>query len=171
MPFGSWTRLGPRKSVMWGCTLEQPGKYDWTVHVRRPCKMAELIETPFRVWTRWAQGTVYYTGVQIAPCKGAIFRGKDMPGHARRHCHGSTDQDAVWVVDSGGPKEALGGVHTGATWRIPMNHHVRPRYGLFIKLLWPLVQFYTGAKLSCLVTGIRVWTACLESLHSCALWL
>jgi len=45
------------------------------------------------------------------PCKGAIIRGKDMPGHARRLCHelcknGWTNRFAVWVVDSGGLKEA-----------------------------------------------------------------
>jgi len=50
-------------------------------------------------------------GVQITICEGAIFGGKDMPGHARRHCrkwwkNGSTDRDAVWVVDSVAPKEA-----------------------------------------------------------------
>jgi len=28
----------PREAcVRWGCTLAQPGKYDWTVHVRRQC--------------------------------------------------------------------------------------------------------------------------------------
>jgi len=33
-----------------------------------------------------------------------------------------TDQDAVWVVDSGGPKEAcVTWVHIGATWRIRLN--------------------------------------------------
>jgi len=51
--------------------------------------------------------------VQIAPSKGAIFRGKVMPGH---------DRDAVWVVDSGGPKEAcVTWVHIGATWRTRLN--------------------------------------------------
>ena len=46
-----------------------------------------------------------------SPCEGANFRGKDMPGRARRHFlvnsakNGWTDRDAVWVVDSGGPKE------------------------------------------------------------------
>jgi len=32
-----------------------------------------------------------------------------------------TDGDAVWDLDSSGPKEARGSVHTGATWRIPPN--------------------------------------------------
>ena len=35
MPFGVWTWVGPGKHVSDGCTLAQPGKYDWTVHVRR----------------------------------------------------------------------------------------------------------------------------------------
>ena len=43
-------------------------------------------------------------------CDGAIFWGKDMPGHAWRHCrelckNGWTSQEAVWV-DPGRPKEA-----------------------------------------------------------------
>ena len=44
-------------------------------------------------------------------CEGAIIRGKDMPGHAARCCavscakNDGTDRFAVWVVDSGGPKE------------------------------------------------------------------
>jgi len=32
----------------------------------------------------------------------------------------------------------LGGVHNGATWRIPLNRPVRRRCGLFVKLLWKL---------------------------------
>jgi len=43
-------------------------------------------------------------------CREAVIRGKDMPRHARRHCHqlcknGWTNWFAVWVVDSGGLKE------------------------------------------------------------------
>jgi len=60
-------------------------------------------------------------GVQIAPCEWTIFRGKDMPGHAPRHCamscakNGRTDRDAVWVVDSDGPKEACVTSYMGCT--------------------------------------------------------
>jgi len=55
--------------------------------------------------------------------------------------NGTTDRDAVWVVDSGGlRKHVVGGMHTGAT---PGEYHctvdVRRRCGLFVKLLWPLV--------------------------------
>jgi len=33
-----WTRMGPKEAcVRWGCTLAQPGEYDWTVHVWRRC--------------------------------------------------------------------------------------------------------------------------------------
>jgi len=34
----------------------------------------------------WTQGIVYWMGVQVAPCERTIFRGKDMPGIAQRHC-------------------------------------------------------------------------------------
>ena len=67
------------------------------------------------------------------PCEWTIFWGKNMPGHARRHSAANCanrlrDRDAVWVVDSGRPKEALCymGVHTGATWRIWLNSPFRP---------------------------------------------
>jgi len=40
MPFGMWTRVGPRKHALeWGCTLAQPSKSDWTVHVRWQCSL------------------------------------------------------------------------------------------------------------------------------------
>jgi len=34
MPFGMWTRVGPGKRVLDGCTLASPGEYCWTLHVR-----------------------------------------------------------------------------------------------------------------------------------------
>jgi len=41
MSFETWTRVGQRKDVgepiRRECTLAQPGKYDWTVRVRRWC--------------------------------------------------------------------------------------------------------------------------------------
>jgi len=36
-------------------------------------------------------------------------------------------------------KHVLGGVHTGATWRIPLNLPCVAVMRLFVKLLWPLV--------------------------------
>jgi len=89
----------------------------------------------------------YRTGVQISPWEGAFFRGKDMPGHARRHCrelckNGCTDRDAVWVVDSGGPMKACA---TREGTLAPPNEYnwtvrVRRRCDhVKLTLLWPLV--------------------------------
>jgi len=41
-----------------------------------PAKIAALIEIPFGLRTRVAQGTMYYMGVQIPPWEGAILRGE-----------------------------------------------------------------------------------------------
>ena len=46
-------------------------------------KMAEPIEMQFGVWTRLCPMKHVLDGVQIVPCQGAIFRGKDMPEHVR----------------------------------------------------------------------------------------
>jgi len=40
-----------------------------------PAKIAALIEMPFGLRTRVAQGTMYCMGVQIPPWEGAILRG------------------------------------------------------------------------------------------------
>jgi len=86
--------------------------------------------------------------VQIARCEGAISR--EVCLHAQASLmtlccdlcrNGWTDRNAVWIVDSDGPKEAC--VKSGCTlaqsgeydWTI----RVRGRYGLFAKLLWPRV--------------------------------
>jgi len=40
MPFGFWVvdSGAPKEAcIRWGCTVAQPGEYDWTVHVRRRC--------------------------------------------------------------------------------------------------------------------------------------
>ena len=59
-------------------------------HARRNCsvscsKMAEPIEILFELWTWVVPRNHVLNGVQISPCERAIFRGKDMPGHARQH--------------------------------------------------------------------------------------
>jgi len=51
-----------------------------------------------------------------------------------------TDRDAVWYVDSGGPKEAcIRWVHIGATWRIRLNRPCAAAMRPYVKLLGPLV--------------------------------
>jgi len=40
MSFGMLSRVDPGKRTSWrGCTLTQPGKYGWTVRVRRSCSL------------------------------------------------------------------------------------------------------------------------------------
>jgi len=46
-------------------------------------KTAEPIEMPFGMWTRVGPGNHVLDGVKITTCQEAIFRGKDMTGHAR----------------------------------------------------------------------------------------
>ena len=70
-------------------------------------KTAEPIEMPFGLWTLVGQRKHVLDGAR-PPCEGAI-RGKDMPGHARRHSSVSCANMAeptVWVVGWDGPKEA-----------------------------------------------------------------
>jgi len=76
--------------------------------------------------------------------------------------NGCTDRDAVWVEDSGGPREpcirwgpvlsrdvatatifwlSRHGVHIGATWRIRLNRQCAAAMRPYVKLLWPLVFF------------------------------
>jgi len=84
-------------------------------------KTIASIEMPFGIFTRVGPRNHVLDGVQIAPCEYAIFRGKDMPGHARRHSAVSSAKMAesiempfgLWTL-SGGPMEAL---HGGAHWR------------------------------------------------------
>jgi len=47
-----------------------------------PAERAEPIAKPFGVWTLVDPRNCVLDGVLITPCEGAIFRGKDMPGHA-----------------------------------------------------------------------------------------
>ena len=88
----------------------------------------------------WAQGTMCYLGVQIAPCQGAFFRWKDMCVHARWHSAMSCAKMAEWIempfgllTEVGPRKYILGGMHTGTTWRILVN---RP----CATAMWPFCQ-------------------------------
>ena len=49
-----------------------------------PAKTAELIEMPFGLRTRMGPGNHVLDGGPDLPWEGAIFRGKDVTGHARR---------------------------------------------------------------------------------------
>ena len=85
-------------------------------------------------------------GVEIAPCECAIFRGKDVPGHAQRYCVLSCAKMADPIEVPFGFRRrvnprirVLRGVHSSTTWRIRLN---RPRAAAmqpYVKLLSPLV--------------------------------
>jgi len=63
------------------------------------------------------------------------YRPNCMVCHSHEPCkNGWTDRDAIWVVDSGGPKEAcVTWGHIGAFWRIRLNH-------LCAAAMWPVCQ-------------------------------
>jgi len=68
--------------------------------------------------------------IQNAPCKGAIFRGKDMPGHAQHTAVSWAKISEPIEIPFGlcglwtrvGPRQhVLHGVHIGATWQTSFN--------------------------------------------------
>ena len=72
--------------------------------------MGEPIEMPIGCGLGCAQGTMYWVGVHIPMGKGN-FEGEGYAQTSTTFCHelcknGLTDRDAVWVMDSDGPKEA-----------------------------------------------------------------
>jgi len=100
------------------------------------CRSVTVVSPAKTAWPRcclgwglgWAQGPMYQMAVQTAPWQKAIFRRKDMPRHARWYPAVSCAKMAepiemlfgLWTHVSP-RKHILGGVHTGATWRTPLN--------------------------------------------------
>jgi len=81
--------------------------------------------------------------------------------HDREPCrNGWTDWDAIWAVDSGGPKKACCrlGVHIDYDWTL----HVRQWCGLSVKLRWPLVVLFFIVSIAVADKAITRVTACLE---------
>ena len=133
---GSMCYMGVHTGPTWRMRLN---------HGRRPCKTAEPIEMPF------------------APCHGAIFRGKDMPGHARRHSAVSGAKLAepiemlfgLWTR-LGRRKHVLRGVHTGATWRIPSNRPCAASMPPVCQITLTTVQKMTTLTTCCYYSEINV---------------
>ena len=106
MPFGLWTWVSPRKHVLHGAahwrhlanTIE-PSMFSG------PTKIDEPVKNPFGVWTWVGAKNHILDGVQIAPCQGAIFRGKDTKD----------------ILGMSGEKSCCMGVHSGTTWQIRFN--------------------------------------------------
>jgi len=59
MPFGLWTRVGPRKHacIRQGCTLAPPGEYNWTVHVLQRCVLSAKLLWPL-IKMHWLEVTL-----------------------------------------------------------------------------------------------------------------
>jgi len=120
-------------------------------------KTAEPIEMPFGLWTQLGARN----HVLDPPCEWAIIRGKDMPGHAQRHCAMSCAKMAEpidlpfglctwWAEGSTSPivfarwcKCSLMGGHIGSIWRIRLNHPSASEMWPYVKLLWPFVKYVT----------------------------
>jgi len=90
--------------------------------------MAEPIKMPFRLWVQVCSRNDVLDWVEIGPCKGAIFEGKHMPTHGRRHSAVSCAKMAELIemlfglwIQMDPRNHVLHGLHIGATWRIQLN--------------------------------------------------
>jgi len=112
MPFGLMTRVGPRnleaiKHVLCGLHtgVTSPGEYYWTVHVRRRCGLFVKLLWPLVIIRPHARiaPTTYVDAAYCYRPSSVVCR---LICHTSEPCkNGWTDVDAVWVEDSGGPRE------------------------------------------------------------------
>jgi len=104
MPFGIWTRVGPRNHVLDGGPDHPMRKVQvlWertcqacpttllsaclSITIVSSAKMAELIEMPFGIRTLLGPRNHILDGAQIPQCEEAIFRGKRRPIVKYRDC-------------------------------------------------------------------------------------
>jgi len=111
---------------------------------------------------RWAQGTMYILHGGPDPHGKGQFWGEEkrivsIGTFCREPCkNGWSCQFAIWIVDSGRPKEAQFakwrqcahmGRHIDATWRIRLSRLWRRCGQTYVKLLWPLVRCYRSVLL------------------------
>jgi len=75
--------------------------------IMNPAKTAELIEVLFGLWTRVGPRNPVRWGSRLSMCRGNFEGGLSPMSCAKNDW---TDRDAIWDVDSGGPKE------TRITW-------------------------------------------------------
>ena len=103
----------------------------------------EPIEMPFGMWTWVGSRNHILHGVQIGPCDGATGEKMAGPGHGWQSIHSKVlnrgqnrySADANWGV--------LDGVHIGATWWICLNSPCVVAMQPYVKLLRPLVNYWT----------------------------
>jgi len=116
-------------------------------HSSEPCKTAEPIEMPFGLWARLGSRNHVFDGAQIPHRKGqfSVRKGAD---HCKvyRHSVPRAVQKTAEPIEMlfglwtwlGPRKHVLGGVRSGATWRIPLNRPYAAAMWLYVKLLRPL---------------------------------
>jgi len=102
---------------------------DCVHHVVSCAKMAELIKMSFGIWTWVGPSNYVLDGVHISACQGAIFRGRTCWACLTALCqelckNGWTGRDAVWVVESDGPKDAY--IRWGTQLNRPCAMAVQP---------------------------------------------
>jgi len=106
--------IRPHRSTTYvdaACCYRQSSVVCWSVcHSSEPCKMAEPVDKLFALRT-WIGPRNHVLGVDLVLHGKGQFLGKGRPLWSiwtvcRELCkNGWTDRDAVWVMDSGGPKE------------------------------------------------------------------
>ena len=154
----------------------------WSITVVSPAKTAELIEMLFRLWALVGSRNHVLDVVQIAPCGGAIFRGKDMPGHARQHSAVSCAKIAepidmpfrLWT--SMGPIKYV--LHASANW-CSLGNTIEPSVcnsdaaaflsNYFNHLLWP--PCVADADIIFLPCGFYLSFFSLPNLSTCRLYV
>ena len=82
-------------------------------------------------------------GVQIARCEGATFRGKDVPDHAQWHSAVNCAKTAELIKMPFGLWTHGSMCYRGCTLAQPGKYdwtvHVWRRWGLCVKLFWPII--------------------------------
>jgi len=57
-----------------------------TTLCRELCNTAELLEMPLELWAQVSSRNNVLDGVTDAPCKGAVFRGKELCSELCKNC-------------------------------------------------------------------------------------
>jgi len=126
---------------------------NWWIRLNSPCSAACKNGRTYRnavgVWTWVGPRNHALDGVQIAPCQWAIFRGKDIPGHAQPHSAVGCAKMAEPIempfglsTRMGPRKHLLDGINTDATWRIAMNRPCAAAMRLFCQITLTTCYYY-----------------------------
>jgi len=137
MPFWLWASMGPSNNVLDGVQIPH-GKGQFWGKGMPNVKYSDCLPWTVRKWPSQSrfhlgyelgrtQGSTLYDGGPDPHAKGQIlgkWLAQACPVTLCRELfkNGWTDSGAIWVVESGGPKEAcVTWDHIDATWRIRLN--------------------------------------------------